>query len=135
MDVTQELDDLRHRVAGCSLAAFADIGSQMILATSTGSRIPQEDLDSFGVVAQTLLDGALGSDARPIVAEGDAPLSTAWLATAQDVRVFLRSAARPAEVLVLVCGREVDLPKALGEGRTSLEKVAAAKVDAAGGGE
>lgn len=128
MDMTETLDALRSDLPGCSLVAFTDLGSRLVLCTSTGSKPAQEDLDRLSEMAQTVLDGPVAEGAAPVLIAGgsDGQAGVAMLVSGQEAKVFLRAPGEAAEALICVCAPDADLKKVVDCGRAALDGIVAA---------
>jgi len=115
--VVDDLDALQGKFAGCETVAFADLSTQMILVTNTDSSQRRESLDLL--CAEAAL--ALGSNKKQ--AFGDTPSSAAFIATKDQLRIFLRAPDEPADVLCCVCKPDVDVASFLSDARPCLEKI------------
>ena len=127
MDVTEALDAMRSDIPGCSLLAFTDLGSRLVLCTSAASKPAQEDLDKLSELAQMMLSGPVSEGALPALAGegGDVLVGSAMLMSDGDVKVFLRASAEAQEALVCVCAPETDLAKVVDCGRSTLDTIVA----------
>ena len=125
MDVTETLDAMRSELPGCSLIAFTDLGSKLVLCSSSVGKPAQEELDSLSELAQTVLDGIVAEGAAPVLenGDGDRRAGTAMLLSGTDAKVFLRAPGDAAEALVCVCAPEADLRKVLDCGRSALDTI------------
>ncbi|MCP5087729.1 MAG: hypothetical protein GY952_13125 [Rhodobacteraceae bacterium] len=71
MTLAERLDELRLKQPGCQLVAFGDLGTRLILRTSSQTPFPQENLDQLCMLAaQTFSlcdkvqgEGGVGNDA------------------------------------------------------------------------
>ena len=127
MTVNEALDAMREELPGCSLVAFTDLSSQLVLCTSSAGRPAQEELDSLSRAAQIALVGAVAEGAGPVW-DGDAsgePAETAMLLTGSEARVFLRSSGDAPEALVCVCSADADLGAVVDSGRVALDRIMA----------
>ena len=126
MNVAAELEEMRSGLAGCSLVAFTDLSSQLVLCASAASKPVQEELNALSEAANMALDGAFAEGAAPLWADGgDVPAETAVLLTGAEVRVFLRSPAKPNEALVCVCAPDTELDAVVDTGRLTLDRILA----------
>lgn len=127
MDVIEALDAMRSEIPGCSLVAYADLGSKIVLSASAISKPAQEELDRLSELAQVMLEGAVAEGAQPLLRTGsdDAVAGTAMLLSGVDAKVFLRSAGEAPEALVCVCAPEADLRKVVDCGRSTLDTIVA----------
>lgn len=125
MNVTDALDAMRSEIAGCSMVAFADLKSQLVLSVSALGQPGQEDLDALSNAAQLMLDGVVAEGARTVWAEADAeaPADAAMLLTEADVRVFLKAPGGAPEALICVCASDSDLDRVVQQGRETLARV------------
>ena len=123
MDVTEKLDAMRSELPGCSLIAFTDLGSKLVLSASSAGKPAQEELDRLSELAHVMLDGAVADGAAPVLerAEGDTRAGTAMLLSGSDAKVFMRAPGEAAEALVCVCAPEADLRKVVDCGRSTLD--------------
>ena len=128
MDVTETLDALRAELPGCSLVAFTDLGSKLVLCSSAVGKPAQEELDHLSELAQIMLDGPVAEGAEPLLqgAEGDTRAGSAVLLSEEEAKVFLRAPGDVAEALVCVCAAEVDLRKVMDCGQSTLASIVAA---------
>lgn len=92
--MSEELAALRDRVPGCSVVAFADLSTGMVLASSTAEKTTQERLDALCAAGRDMLKG----DAARHMAEGfcEAAPRVAIHACAGNLNCFIQ-APRPAE--------------------------------------
>lgn len=126
MNVAAELDAMRSELSGCSLVAFTDLSSRLVLCTSAVSKPVQEELNALSEAANLALDGAFAEGAAPLWSQtGDVPAETAVLMTGAEVRVFLRSPAKPNEALVCVCAPDAELEAIVDSGRSTLDRILA----------
>lgn len=126
MNVTAELDAMRSELSGCSLVAFTDLSSQLVLCASAASKPVQEELNALSEAANLALDGAFAEGAAPLWSEGgEAPAETAVLLTGAEVRVFLRSPGKPNEALVCVCAPDAELDTVVDSARSTLNRILA----------
>lgn len=127
MNVMEALDALRDHVPGCSVAAFTDLSSRLVLCASSAVRTGQEDLDALSQAAALLLDGALAEGAGPVWSEAapGAAAGTAMLLSDAGIRVAMRSSGKPTEALVCLCAPGTDLDRLVGHGRRALDDIQA----------
>lgn len=125
MDVTETLDALRAELPGCSLVAFTDLGSKLVLSSSAAAKLAQEDLDHLSDTAQSLLQGSLSEGAASLLkmGEGDTRPGMAMLLSIADARIFLRAPGNAPEALVCVCAPDADLGKVVDCGRSTLDRI------------
>jgi len=115
--VVEELDALRGAFAGCETLAFADLSTRMILVTDTSANLPRETLDGLCAEAAMML-GANGK-----VALGETPSDAALVASKDAMRVFLRAASEPNDVLCCICAPELDVEAFLVDARDRLNRM------------
>lgn len=126
MNVTDELDEMRTGLAGCSLVAFADLSSQLVLCTSAVSKPVQEELNALSQAADLALNGAVAESASGVWSDNaEPPAETAMLLTGSEARVFLRAPGNPNEALVCVCAPDVPLDTVVNSGRNTLDRIQA----------
>ena len=127
MTVSEALDTLRSEVPGCTLAAFADLSSRLVLSSSAASKPMQDELDKLSSAAAEALDGALADGTTSIwQKDGAEKPDTAMLITGQEARVFLRSPDNAAEALACVCAPDSDIAAVINSGREALQRIVAA---------
>ena len=128
MDVTETLDAMRSELRGCSLVAFTDLGSKLVLCSSAAAKPAQEELDRLSELAQVVLDGAVAEGAAPLLVHGggDTRAGSVVLLSESEARVFLRAPGEVAEALVCVCSPDVDLKKVMDCGQSTLATIVAA---------
>lgn len=126
MNVAAELDEMRSEISGCTLVAFTDLSSQLVLCASAASKPVQEELNALSKAANLALDGAFAEGAAPLWSNGgEATAETAVLMTVSEVRVFLRSPVKPNEALVCVCAPDTELDAVVDSGRLTLGRILA----------
>lgn len=125
MDVTEKLDAMRSEIPGCSLIAFTDLGSKLVLCSSSAGKPAQEELDRLSELAHVMLDGSVAEGAAPVLdqGEGDTRAGTAMLLSGNEAKVFMRAPGEAAEALVCVCAPEADLRKVVDCGRSTLDTI------------
>lgn len=124
MDITAELDALRTELQGCSLVAFTDLNSQLVLCSSAASQPLQEELNALSASAQLALDGAFAEGAAPVWG-GENAAEVAMLMTGDEIRMFFRSPGNSSEALICVCSASTDLDAAATEARAGLARILA----------
>ena len=115
--VVDALDDLKQSDPSCQMLAFADLSTQMILVTDSSASHPREQLDALCTEAATLLGGRK----KPIL--GTEPTNTAIWSTQSSVRVFLRAAGEPDDVLCCVCAPDVNVDKFVARASACLAQI------------
>ena len=128
MTVSEALDAMRLDLPGCSLVAYADLSSLLVLSTSSVLKPMQEQLDALSRAAQIALDGTLAEGAAPVWEDGAAgePARTALLLTETEARVILRAKGDSPEALVCVCTPDSDLGAVIARGQAALDDIQAA---------
>ncbi|VAV87724.1 hypothetical protein MNBD_ALPHA07-1603 [hydrothermal vent metagenome] len=117
MAIADEINKLREEFDGCSLVAFADLSSKMVLLTSSLKKIPQENLDHLCAEAAIMFKGAtakLNKDATPI---------TALVADGDNTNIYLQNEAGSDDVLCCICGPDVDLNAFLTSAQARLDQI------------
>lgn len=122
MDVAKVLDEMRSKVDGCDLVAFADLSSQMVLRASSATKRGQEEIDALTDAALLALAGPIAEGAMALT--GGAP-ATAVTMTKGDVHVFMRTPSGQNEALIAVCAPDADVSKVVDCGRETLERLVA----------
>ncbi|NNE81077.1 MAG: hypothetical protein HKN18_12485 [Silicimonas sp.] len=123
MSVSDALDAMRSEISGCSLVAYADLGSRLVLCTSAVSNPGQEQLDALSGAALLALDGALAEGAAAMWDKTATGADMAMLLTNAEARVFLRSPGAAPEALICVCAADADLDKVVDCGQTTLSRI------------
>ena len=125
MSVTDALDAMRSEIPGCSLVAFADLNSQLVLSASSLGQPGQEELDALSNAAQLVLNGTVAEGAATVWTDThpDAAAETAMLLTEAEARVFLRAPGGAPEALICLCAPESDLELVLDKGRATLARI------------
>lgn len=124
MGVVEELFSIRSASPGCSLAAFGDLGSKLVLRVSAESDWPQERLDDLCLTAADCFertDRAV-SDGRFGGLEGEVADSAIVLGPA-DIRLFLRGRSDPSDVICCVCHTPDDIPVVQAAARAALRRL------------
>lgn len=113
MNVSNELENLRASLPGCSLVVFGDLFSQITLCVSARDKHPQEQLDALCVTAGNLLDGSAAHSASAALGMPDGNvLNQAVILSPSGMQVFQRSPVDNADVLACVCSLNTDVEKA-----------------------
>ena len=115
--VAEALDRLHDRHPGCETLAFADLSTQMVLITNAEMTFRREGLDSL--CAEAAL--AFGTDREPAI--GDGAARTVFVATRDHLRIYLRSAHEPHDVLCCVCAHDTAIDFFLEDARACLETI------------
>lgn len=105
MGIADQLNALRGDVAGCRIAAFADLASGLVLAASADGRVPQERLDALCRRATSVLSGTAPAASSLLAGQVD----RAMLPDGDGILVILRVPEEPDEALVFQCDRDIDL--------------------------
>lgn len=115
--VVDELDALHGRFDACDTLAFADLSTQMILVTNTDTSYRRETLDAL------CAEAALTLGAEKKLPFGDVASKAAFVASKDQMRIYLRAADEPTDVLCCVCKTDVDLDAFLKDARPCLDKI------------
>ena len=115
--VVDELDTLRQTSGGCTTLAFADLSTHMILVTDTQSTLRREALDAL--CRQAI--ATLGASGR--AALGTRPARMALVAGSSSVRLFLRAADEPNDVLCCVCTPDIDLNQFVADASACVNRI------------
>ena len=122
MGLADQLNALRRDIAGCRIAAFADLSSGLVLFASAEGRVPQERLDALCKRAMAVLSGPAAA-AAPLLGT---PVGRAAVPDEDGVLVILRMPNEPNEALVFHCDLGVDLPAVMARAARELEALGAA---------
>jgi hypothetical protein len=124
MSVSDALDDLRSEIPGCSLVAFADLSSRIVLTASSVMKPAREELDALSSAAHLALDGSVGEGASSLWGDaGEAAAETAMLLSASEARIFMRSPGENPEALICVCAPDSDLEMVVDCARVALKRI------------
>lgn len=119
MTIGQDLDRLRASLPGCSVAAFGDAATRLVLRASHEDGCRREFLDE-------LCDRAAGCfglmDAASGIAQ-DGTANEAMVLSGGHAGLFLRDAAQSYEFLGLVCDRSQDPGHAFEAARNTLARI------------
>lgn len=115
--VVDDLDALKRKFAGCDTIAFADLSTQMILVTNSDTTYRRETLDRLCAEAALFL----GAKNQPTIGNGSG--SAAFVASKDEMRIFLRADAEPTDVFCCVCAPDIDVAGFLADARPCLEKI------------
>ena len=101
MTLSDRLDQLRQEVPGCTLVSFGDISTGLALRTSASCSHKQDYLEE--VLHQAAQSFALSD----LMTEGN---DLIVVATPDEVRIFVRSAAGNSDVVCCVCQSAAEVP-------------------------
>ena len=112
MGVEQHLERLRAVTAGCSLAAFGDLRTRLVLRVSADGDWPQERLDTLCVEAAESFRTADGIALRDAgLSDPENKVREAVILGVQEIRVYVRSDIDPNDMICCVCQSAQDVPK------------------------
>lgn len=123
MSVSDALDALRSEIPGCSLVAFADLSSKIVLTSSSATNPAREELDALSAAAYLVLDGSIAEGASPVWGDQNALAETAMLLSASEARVFMRSPGENPEALICVCAPDCNLEAVIDCARSTLKRI------------
>lgn len=116
MDLATRLKTLREATAGCSLVAFGDLGSRLVLRSSAETQPPQEYLDQLCAQADRgfcMQDALLARDAM-----SDHRQPKVMIVTPLETRIYIRAAAATqdtaSDAILCVCDSELTAQKLVG---------------------
>jgi hypothetical protein len=115
--VADALDILHGKHPSCDTLAFADLSTQMILITNSGTTFRREGLDALCAEA-ALTFGTGGGTAL-----GNSDAGLVIVATADHLRIYLRAAQVPTDALCCVCTHDVAIDPFLKDARACLEQI------------
>ena len=105
MGITEDLGAVVKAFPQARLVAFADLSSRMILTSAGPLSTTQEHLDRLCNQARVCFDDPLFS----LTVEAFGEPHTAILLGDDEVKVFMRSEAEPADALCCICRNGIDL--------------------------
>lgn len=91
--VQDVLNKVCARFEGCDTLAYADLSTDLVLATNDDSSLPRDTLNTLCAEARVVLNG------------GDLAL----IGTAKGFRIFLRAASEPDDGLICICDLGTDV--------------------------
>ena len=104
MSFTDALGALADSGSGCEIAAFTDLSSGMVLATSGTVSRPRELMDALAAEAVMLLDGAASPGILAALGGAETGrLDEAVVTGPGHTHVFVRAPDEPTEALALIC--------------------------------
>ena len=115
--VADALDRLHDKYPGCETLAFADLSTTMVLITNSGTTFRREALDALCSEA-ALTFGAAGA---PAIGGDDA--MTAFVATRDQLRIYIRDAREPNDALCCVCSHDLAVDSFLNDARACLQEI------------
>jgi hypothetical protein len=104
------------------VVAFADLSSNMILASQGTQMVTQEHLERLCNQARSSFDDPLFS----LTLEAFAEPQAAILLDDSEVKVFLRSEIEPADALCCICQHGIDLAGFVEKLRDTLDSISGA---------
>ncbi|MEL6522115.1 MAG: hypothetical protein AAFQ66_14195 [Pseudomonadota bacterium] len=117
--VSDELDGLRSAFPACETVAFADLASKMVLKTSSGSKAPQEQIDQLCAEAISVF-----GDIGPNLSMSDSDSATqAVVFTSTSLKIFLRGAQEPSDILCCVCAPTINVDDFLRLAQPALDRI------------
>ncbi len=122
MGVMDSLGALVKAYPQARLVAFADLSSNMILASQGPQIVTQEHLERLCKQARSSFDDPLFS----LTLEAFGEPHSAVLLGPEDVKVFLRSETEPADALCCICDHGIDLAAFVEQLRETLDSISAA---------
>lgn len=109
MTIGGRLDALRSVFPDCSLAAFVDLSTGMVLCASASEATRQEDLEDLCDAAVTALDGVEASAMQKVL--GGPQAMQAFGLSAQGLQCYIRSPLASEEALCLRCAAHVEIDR------------------------
>ena len=104
MDIPGQLEALRHSVPGCTLVAFADLRTRLVLCVSAAKSRSQERLDELCFQAAECFENGDTLATSLGVDEADSHMRTnSVVLTPVETRVFIRPPDGDGEALCCVC--------------------------------
>ena len=88
---SEDLDLLQQQFPDCQTLAFADIGTEMVLVTNTGTTLERHALNRLCAEAACTLGR-----------EGELRAQSALVCTPEEIRFYLRAADHPDDVLICI---------------------------------
>lgn len=126
MRIVERLESVRQAFHACEMVVYADISTNAVLSKSGTLPMQQEHLNALCLKASDMLDGAgvaaIGNVLKHPSSQQDA-IYQVIVADAEEVGIFLRSAAQPSEVLCCICTPSIDLPSFISAARDQLEQI------------
>jgi hypothetical protein len=124
--MSEELAAFRDRMPGCSIVAFADLSTGMVLASDTAQKITQEKLDALCADAHAALIGAQRvSLARAFEPHSPQTPDVAVTATRAAKLCFVRAPAASEEALCIVLSPQVAVMPVIEAAKSLLQRTVA----------
>lgn len=123
MKIADQLDGLRAQFPACDIAAFADLSTGMVLASTAAKKITQERLDDLCRCAADALRGPLFKTVGGTIVNRETDtISYVIRLSASGVELFVEAPAESDEALCLVCAHGVDVDGLVQTARALLDK-------------
>jgi hypothetical protein len=100
MPLGERLDRCRSEVAGCELVAYGDLGSGLILRSSSHQPCPRERLDALCDAAAVQLRGAR---CQQLAGQSGAPPRLAVTMTRDETRIFVATGVAGTAEYDMLC--------------------------------
>lgn len=121
MGISESLGAVIKAYPQAIVVAFADLSASMILASQGRDDVTQEHLDRLCKQARSSFDDPLFSLS---VEAFDEPHAAVVMGP-ENVRVFLRSEAEPADAICCICDHSIDLGGFVAKLRETLDQITA----------
>lgn len=121
MDIKPILRDLRQTATGCRAVAFADLSTNMVLASETEISVVQEYWDALASKAKDLLTGPTAEAVSGLIGA----TQSAVLRRGDDQYLLIRSRSDPPLGLLFICDAAADISPFIDVSHGTLELLAA----------
>ena len=122
MTIQNHLDQLRQNAPGCTLTAFGDLSSRLILRSSSAAPCPREVLDGLSQKA-AICFSVMEDGHAPELIDADCYGHSAIMFTPGQSFVFGRSDASADDVTCAVIESAQDVEQALRATRETVQKI------------
>lgn len=125
MRAREILESFRTSHQGLVGVGYADLSTDMMLATSSEPLIPQERWDAMSGTAISLLTGDAAEDLGALLSHGDAdPISFASIANRCNVQIFVRGKIDPSFALCCFAAGRIRIEQIVTAAQRALTEMA-----------
>ncbi len=126
MTIAEQIDSLRMSLPGCSLVAFGDVTTQLVLRSSQTRPIRREHLDQLCAEAGDCFSviEAARTASQETQAGPESHVEAVVLAGSEG-RIFVKSGRNESDFLCLVCERPFRATAIIASASETLDKIAA----------
>lgn len=123
VSIKEDFADFLRQFPACSVVAFADLSTGMILAADTRERLAQEKLDSLCNSALQALTGRVSTAiAKAGAQKGEQAVNKCAVGYKDRLECYIRAPASADEALCLVLATDCDLASVILAGERLLQR-------------